>query len=64
MIKMKMKDIQFQKWGRSVKVYDVLVGNYKRIKESSYHRVYDDDGKFTYCKLAENITRKEGKYIG
>ena len=39
----------------------VPVGNYEKAKENSYHRVYNDDGMFTYPKLTKNIMREKGQ---
>ena len=48
---------------RSVKVWCVSVGSYEKVKESSYHRVYDDDRKFTCSKIIEHIMCQKGQKL-
>ena len=48
--------------GRSIKVSCVPVGDYEQAKRDSYKRVYDDEGRFTYPKIPENLERRKGQY--
>ena len=52
----------FGNGGRSIKVECIAVGEYEECKRSSYKRVTDEDGNFTYPKIPENIEKKKGNY--
>ena len=39
----------------------VPFGNYEKVRENTYHRVYDGDSNFTYLELTENITCEKGQ---
>ena len=45
--------------GRVVKVWCVPINNYEKVKENSYHGVYNDNDKFTYPKHTENSMREK-----
>ena len=47
--------------GGSVNVWCVPVGNYGKEKDNVYHRVYNDNDKFTYHKLTENGMFQKGQ---
>ena len=48
--------------GRSIKVDCIAVGDYKECKRSSYKRVTDEEGNFTYPQIPENLEKEKGKY--
>ena len=48
--------------GRCIKVSCVPVGEYEQAKRDSYKRVYDDEGRFTYPQIQDNLERKKGEY--
>ena len=51
----------FEKGGRSIKVECIVVGGYEECKRSSYKRVTNDEGNFTYPEIPENLEKK-GEY--
>ena len=44
-----------------MRLYYVPDGRDKKVKETLYHRVFDDDSKSIYLKITKNIMREKGK---